>query len=628
MPPPGYSVPVGLPGYPGPPQPGRPPAHPGPFGPTPPLNVSNAAGQQAYPHQQLPPYQGTATMQSPPPFSVPPPSAASGPSSQGTVPPPRPMSGPPKDPAQIKEAIQRIVTSPLLRGYVNPKRVVDDASYIVANYKTLGFSVAELERQPLFRLNGTLPVTYQGRALEVPIDIWLPLQYPDQAPLCFVYTTSRALELRASHPYVHPNGSVIHEYLTDWTAASSLAELIMLLSSAFDDDQSPIVPVGDPLGITVARAAPRSSPNPPPTPPARPSAAAASSAANRNQIASAVQAESGAAAAAVPPNLPPLPSSGPSETLIANALAAAAKADDPSELDDTQRRIVLEQVVLIKAERELKQCWEPIAKELFDLEQKLEPLEASVTETSRKAKEMKAETEQFKATTEAKQQQKKDYEEWLAKANAAVERIDPLELVAFTHRNVPEARSPTAIPRGLHGAALLKQMVVKPDNVAASAFPPLPGESPTIKPPLPERTPSDAAPSLALFATDAALATAAEDLAAAAAEDAACDDALDALNQLVVEDLIPLADYMRQTRKLARQQYMARALAIKIAHTCPDLLNLPRPSRPSPPTQGVSIPPRPSTNGAPGDDQNSGGSQQGAGIVPSSGVYPRAPPRK
>ncbi|KAJ2260253.1 suppressor protein stp22 of temperature-sensitive alpha-factor receptor and arginine permease, partial [Coemansia sp. RSA 451] len=59
-----------------------------------------------------------------------------------------------------------------------------------------------------------------------------------------------------------------------------------------------------------------------------------------------------------------------------------------------------------------------------------------------------------------------------------------------------------------------------------------------------------------------------EQLFGLAGEIAAIDDTLYALGKALNDGILPLNTYMRQVRKLAQQQFMAKALALKIRGLC------------------------------------------------------------
>lgn len=66
----------------------------------------------------------------------------------------------------------------------------------------------------LLHLSGTIPAVFRGAAYRYPISLWVPHNYPREAPLVYVTPTETMMVRPGQH--VDPQGQVYHPYLAGW----------------------------------------------------------------------------------------------------------------------------------------------------------------------------------------------------------------------------------------------------------------------------------------------------------------------------------------------------------------------------------------------------------------------------
>ena len=85
----------------------------------------------------------------------------------------------------------------------------------------------------LLTLKGTVPNDHNGVRYHTPMEIYLPPEYPNKAPMAFV-RPSPNMFVKPEHPNVTPNGECRHAYLRTWQPAHcSLGGLIAELFRDF-----------------------------------------------------------------------------------------------------------------------------------------------------------------------------------------------------------------------------------------------------------------------------------------------------------------------------------------------------------------------------------------------------------
>ncbi|OTA03608.1 Vacuolar sorting protein/ubiquitin receptor Vps23 [Trichoderma parareesei] len=147
----------------------------------------------------------------------------------------------------------------------------------------------------LLHLKGTIPVLFRGATYRFPVSIWVPHAYPREAPLVYVTPTDTMMVRPGQH--VDPQGQVYHPYLAGWVDfwdKSTLNDLLSVLTDIFAKEppviarpqaraaaqsppppQQPPPPIAPhpperPLPLTSSHALPHTrqeEPRPPPPPP-------------------------------------------------------------------------------------------------------------------------------------------------------------------------------------------------------------------------------------------------------------------------------------------------------------------------------------------------------------------------
>jgi ESCRT-I complex subunit TSG101 len=74
--------------------------------------------------------------------------------------------------------------------------------------------------QLLVCVHGLIPITFRQATYNIPIAIWIPLEYPRLPPLVYVVPTSDMLVKSSKH--VDPSGECSFEYLDNWRKKSEV----------------------------------------------------------------------------------------------------------------------------------------------------------------------------------------------------------------------------------------------------------------------------------------------------------------------------------------------------------------------------------------------------------------------
>eukprot|EP01083_Nonionella_stella_P103611 296022_1 len=91
-------------------------------------------------------------------------------------------------------------------------------------------------QQQLFKLKGTVPIQYRSNQYNIPVEFWLPLNFPSHCPICYV-TPVPGMKIKQKHMHVDSQGLIYHPYLHSWKSPqSNLVELTGLLCSVFGKD--------------------------------------------------------------------------------------------------------------------------------------------------------------------------------------------------------------------------------------------------------------------------------------------------------------------------------------------------------------------------------------------------------
>ena len=123
------------------------------------------------------------------------------------------------DPPRVSRDGVRLLRSPL-------------GAHLRPTTSPLVYSTGE-STPPVLVFSGTVAISYRGTTYNIPVDIYLPPQYPHRPPVIFVRPT-HGMMIKPNHQHVGPDGNVYMPYLHEWRAQShSLVEMAVCLSSLF-----------------------------------------------------------------------------------------------------------------------------------------------------------------------------------------------------------------------------------------------------------------------------------------------------------------------------------------------------------------------------------------------------------
>ncbi|KAH0494820.1 hypothetical protein TgHK011_008405 [Trichoderma gracile] len=122
----------------------------------------------------------------------------------------------------------------------------------------------------LLHLKGTIPVLFRGATYRFPVSIWVPHAYPREAPLVYVTPTDTMMVRPGQH--VDPQGQVYHPYLAGWVDfwdKSTLNDLLSVLTDIFAKEP-PVIARQQARTATQSPPPPQQPPPITPHPPERP----------------------------------------------------------------------------------------------------------------------------------------------------------------------------------------------------------------------------------------------------------------------------------------------------------------------------------------------------------------------
>jgi len=91
-------------------------------------------------------------------------------------------------------------------------------------------------KQKLLKIFGLLPITYNNVTYNIPVCFRFPYQFPDRPPMCYVVPTPQ-MSIKSPHKHVNKEGFVFHPYLSNWSPyTSNLIPLFTNLCSVFGKD--------------------------------------------------------------------------------------------------------------------------------------------------------------------------------------------------------------------------------------------------------------------------------------------------------------------------------------------------------------------------------------------------------
>ncbi|KAJ3498965.1 hypothetical protein NLG97_g726 [Lecanicillium saksenae] len=214
----------------------------------------------------------------------------------------------------VQQHVLNWLYSVLTSEYQDVNRCYDGIARVLGRYPTLSprtdvYTSTDGASALLVHLSGTLPVNFRGSTYRFPLSIWIPHKYPREPPIIYVTPTETMVIRPGQH--VDQQGQVYHPYLVGWQQfwdKSTLQDFLAILADVFAKEPPVVARQQRPA------AQPQRAPEtPPPVPPlpvemaARP-AQSSSPAQSRPPIPPKSPQESRSSSG---PPLPPLPPTSP-----------------------------------------------------------------------------------------------------------------------------------------------------------------------------------------------------------------------------------------------------------------------------------------------------------------------------
>ncbi|KAG9103682.1 hypothetical protein FRC06_008933 [Ceratobasidium sp. 370] len=113
----------------------------------------------------------------------------------------------------------------VLTPYPNKDHIYTDIDSTLAAHPTLKpkndvYTFNDGRAQLLICVHGLIPITFRQATYNIPVAIWIPLEYPRLPPLVYVVPTSDMLVKSSKH--VDPSGECTFEYLDNWRRKSEI----------------------------------------------------------------------------------------------------------------------------------------------------------------------------------------------------------------------------------------------------------------------------------------------------------------------------------------------------------------------------------------------------------------------
>lgn len=115
--------------------------------------------------------------------------------------------------------------------YRSPDRIQPDVLALLDRLpslrpKTEIYTYDDGRTQLLLCIHGTLPIAFRAATYNIPVAVWLTLDYPREPPIVYVVPTSDML-VRQS-PYVDVSGRCDLEYMRNWRAKADVSRVVHL----------------------------------------------------------------------------------------------------------------------------------------------------------------------------------------------------------------------------------------------------------------------------------------------------------------------------------------------------------------------------------------------------------------
>ncbi|KAM3510493.1 hypothetical protein MY11210_005843 [Beauveria gryllotalpidicola] len=139
----------------------------------------------------------------------------------------------------VQQHILNWLYSVLTSEYQDVNRCYDGIARVLSRYPTLSprtdvYTSPDGASALLVHLSGTLPVNFRGNTYRFPLSIWIPHRYPREPPIIYV-TPTESMVIRPGQ-HVDQQGQVYHPYLVGWQQfwdKSTLQDFLAILSDVF-----------------------------------------------------------------------------------------------------------------------------------------------------------------------------------------------------------------------------------------------------------------------------------------------------------------------------------------------------------------------------------------------------------
>ncbi|KAB5596449.1 hypothetical protein CTheo_86 [Ceratobasidium theobromae] len=201
----------------------------------------------------------------------------------------------------------------VLAPYPQRDQIYIDVDSTLATYSTLKpkndvYTFNDGRAQLLLCVHGLIPIMFRQATYNIPVAIWIPLEYPRLPPLVYVVPTSDMLVKPSKH--VDPSGECSFEYMDNWRRKSegcSLKSLVEVMQECFSRDPpvyaKPKNAVPPPT-IRASSAEPQTNRPPPPRPPPPPSTSFQSTPTQQEPLRISTPPQAGSSNASPPPRPP------------------------------------------------------------------------------------------------------------------------------------------------------------------------------------------------------------------------------------------------------------------------------------------------------------------------------------
>lgn len=173
---------------------------------------------------------------------------------------------------QLHADLLRWLYQVLLPEYMDPKltytHVVESLTeFSSLKVRTKVFTYSDGRPELLLSLYGTLPTVVNNTQYRIPVEVWIPKHYPLEAPFAYVTPTETMVIQPGNH--VDTNGRCYHPYISYWrneNPEASLLGMLKILQHVFSQEP----PVYARSAVPVSRGVESPHPGPPPSHPGNP----------------------------------------------------------------------------------------------------------------------------------------------------------------------------------------------------------------------------------------------------------------------------------------------------------------------------------------------------------------------